>query len=96
MVIIDDLPLLRLFNTWSDGSDIWRTAKSGWIYLNLHLGNVARITHTLAAIKIRQGNKFIDETLNKGIQRKDPEKVKDAAFVSRVFKSLSTLYSFEK
>ena len=96
MAIIDDLPLLRLFNTWSDGTDAWRTAKKGWIYLNLHLGNVARIKHTLTALKIRQGNKFIDETLNKGTQRKEPEKVKDATFVSRVFKSLFTLYSFEK
>ena len=71
---IDDLSLFKLFNTWSDGKDAWRTAEDGWIYLNLHLGNVARITHNLAAVDVRQGHKFFKETAFGNIIRREPDK----------------------
>ena len=93
---INDPQLLYNLTTWVDGSDDWRTANRGWIYLNLRLGNFAHIKSTLTGVLTRQGNEFVDETVFGNITQAGQERKKDAAFVRRVCLALYTLYSFKK
>ena len=93
---INDPELIESINSWAEDSDDWKTAASGWIHLNLHLGNFAHIKICLSNLHFKQGKDFVEETLIKGIARNNAEKKKDAAFVKRVSEALLTLYSFDK
>ena len=49
VTMIDDSEIIEGLNTWIEG-DSWKVAKSGWIHLNLHLGNFTRIKFCLDGI----------------------------------------------